>query len=247
MIFFKKSQADKYNISQSTIEKLEYYVYLLIDPRNNETFYVGKGCGKRIIQHVLGADGIEEKETDKIKRIKEINKSGNQVKHYILRHGLSEKEAFEVESSIIDFIEKENLTNIVTGHHAEDRGLMTLEDIKIKYEAEVAEINEPVLLININNLYDRKMTQEEIYEATRKSWRVDIKRIEKIKICCSVFKGIIREVFVIDYWEPSKKVEGRHEFIGKIAQENIRDKYINKSVSKYWIQGSQNPIKYVNS
>ena len=30
------------------IKELGYYVYRLIDPRNGETFYVGKGKGNRI-------------------------------------------------------------------------------------------------------------------------------------------------------------------------------------------------------
>ena len=34
------------------IEKLKTYVYRLIDPRNGETFYVGKGKGNRF---ALGA------------------------------------------------------------------------------------------------------------------------------------------------------------------------------------------------
>ena len=36
-------------------ERLKWYVYRLIDPRNGETFYVGKGQGDRIFQHVKGA------------------------------------------------------------------------------------------------------------------------------------------------------------------------------------------------
>lgn len=41
--------------SQETINKIGYYVYRLIDPRNGQTFYVGKG--NRVFQHVLGAIG----------------------------------------------------------------------------------------------------------------------------------------------------------------------------------------------
>lgn len=37
--------------SQSVIEKLKYYVYLLQDPRDNSVFYVGKGVGNRVFQH----------------------------------------------------------------------------------------------------------------------------------------------------------------------------------------------------
>lgn len=237
----------KYKLSQSAIEKLGYYVYLLIDPTNNKVFYVGKGHGNRINQHVLGALDENLKETEKIKRIREIEKAGFEVKSYILRHELSEKEAFEVESAIIDLLGKENLTNIVKGRHSEDKGRMTLEDIKIKYEAEEAEINEQIILININKRYDRKMNKKEIYEATRKHWRVNISRVSKIKIACSVYRGIIREVFMIKRWLPSKEVKGRYLLEGYVAPSGARKKYINKSVAKYWKKGSQNPIKYVNS
>lgn len=32
-------------------EKHPYYVYCLVDPRNNQTFYIGKGKGNRIFAH----------------------------------------------------------------------------------------------------------------------------------------------------------------------------------------------------
>jgi len=235
----------KINLSQSTIEKLGYYVYLLIDPRNNKIFYVGKGKGNRINQHLLGALDDKTNETEKIKTIREIQNSGLEVKHMVLRHELTEKEAFEVESAVIDVLGKEKLTNLVKGHNSGDKGIMNLEDIKIKYEAEDALIEEPTILININNLYRRNMTQNEIYEATRKSWKINIERISNIKTACSVYRGIIREVFFIEKWMPSQEVEGRFMFQGKIAPKDVRDKRLNKSVSKYWKKGSQNPIKYV--
>ena len=238
---------DKYKLSQTAIEKLEYYVYLLIDPRNNEIFYVGKGKGNRINQHCLGALNQKTKETDKIKKIRNIQKSGNEVKLEILRHELNEKEAYEVECAAIDLLGKNKLTNIVNGHDSEDKGRMNLIDIKIKYEAEEAIINDPTLLININNLYYRGMLKKEIYEATRKAWKVNFNRVKKIKVACAVYRGIIREVFLVHKWLPSPDESGRYMFEGKIASKDIRGKYINKSVAKYWKKGSQYPIKYVNS
>ncbi len=37
------------------IEDLKFYVYRLIDPRNGETFYVGKGVGNRVFHHMNSA------------------------------------------------------------------------------------------------------------------------------------------------------------------------------------------------
>ena len=41
--------------NQQTIESLAYYVYALIDPRDNRIFYIGKGKGNRIFQHAKDA------------------------------------------------------------------------------------------------------------------------------------------------------------------------------------------------
>ena len=43
------------DFTTDVIEKIGYYVYRLIDPRNGNTFYIGKGKGNRIFQHVKGA------------------------------------------------------------------------------------------------------------------------------------------------------------------------------------------------
>ena len=234
----------KYNLSRSTIEKLQYYVYTLSDSQTNKIFYVGKGCGNRINHHLLGALEETTKESDKIKKIRDIQKEGFEVGLDIIRHGLTEKESFEVESSIIDVIGITNLTNIVSGHHSHLRGKMTLRDIEIEYQAKPAEFDEPVLLIRINKAFRHDMSAEELYTVTRKDWKVG-QRIHDMKIACAVYLGIIREVYSVDEWVDSPDSVGRSMFNGKIAQEDIRNKYINKSVSHVWKQGSQNPIKYV--
>ena len=81
------------------VAKLKTYVYRLIDPRNGETFYVGKGKGNRVFAHIheeLGREG--DGLNDKIKRIREIRCAGFEVAHVIHRHGMDDKTAFEVES-----------------------------------------------------------------------------------------------------------------------------------------------------
>ncbi len=233
-----------YSLSQSTIEKLGYYVYLLSDPRIDKVFYIGKGCGNRINHHLLGALEASTKETNKIRTIREIQSAGLKVGLTILRHGLTEKEAFEIESSMIDFIGIENLTNLVLGHDSFSRGKMTLKNIKIEYEAPDAVFDEPIILIRINKLYRYDMSANELYEATRKDWKVG-QRAKTIKIACTVYAGIIREVYIISEWIPSTETSGRLMFNGEIAPNLLRKKYIDKSVKHIFKQGSQNPIKYV--
>ncbi|MCH7911203.1 MAG: hypothetical protein IIB38_16510 [Candidatus Hydrogenedentes bacterium] len=41
-------------------EHLKWYVYRLIDPRNGQTFYVGKGKGDRVFAHIrVDVTGID--------------------------------------------------------------------------------------------------------------------------------------------------------------------------------------------
>jgi hypothetical protein len=122
---------------------------------------------------------------------------------------------------------------------------MNLQDIAIKYQAEEAVFEEPALLININRRYHYKITPEELYVATRGNWIISRERVKDIGIICSVYAGIIREVYAPSSWSDSNE-DGRLCFEGRIAPNEIRDKYLNKSVAKYWKQGSQNPIKYVD-
>jgi uncharacterized protein (DUF433 family) len=68
-----------------------HYVYRLIDPRNGETFYVGKGLGNRVFAHVKGElDADADSLTDKRQRIRDIRRDGFEVIHVVHRHGMDE-------------------------------------------------------------------------------------------------------------------------------------------------------------
>ena len=72
---------------QITSEKLKFYVYCLIDPRDEKPFYIGKGKENRVFEHARSSIK-NELNSDKLEKIREIRSNGLKVKHIIIRHGL---------------------------------------------------------------------------------------------------------------------------------------------------------------
>lgn len=233
---------------QAVIDKIGYYVYILKDPRNGQIFYVGKGNGNRVFAHVNAAIN-SPKETDKLERIRKIRKSGRDVQYDILRHGLTEKEAFEVEASMIDYINPSKLTNASIGFDSMNRGRMTIPEIIATYDPQPIIIKEPVLLITPRKLYKRNMSAEDLYDITRGNWVISEKR-NKARYAFALRNGVVLRVYRVKRWEPIKarsleqKRQNRWRFIGEIAIG--MEHYIGKSVASYITAGSRNPIKYVN-
>lgn len=118
-------------------------------------------------------------------------------------------------------------------------------------------IDEPALLIRINQLYRPNMSSQDLYEATRGVWRLGERR-EMAEYALAVFEGVVREVYEIEEWHEAGttdyssrpdhdvNVPGRWEFTGRVAAESVRDKYVGKSVAAYFSRGQQNPVVYVN-
>lgn len=91
----------------------EYYVYELIDPRNNKPFYIGKGKGDRIDHHEKEAR--KSQSTAKTKLIAEIELEGLSIVKNIVKRFKSENAAYKYEEKLIKKIGLENLTNVAPG------------------------------------------------------------------------------------------------------------------------------------
>lgn len=245
---------------QRSIMNIGYYVYALIDPRDKKVFYIGKGKSNRIFNHV---DGALEKESisDKLELIREIQSQGFAVEHYIIRHDIPEQTALEVECAIIDILSDSRInlsghskiTNAQSGHESYNRGFMSVDEIKMRYEAEeLTEITDPVVIININGLYKPGLGGKELYEATRGDWKMSKDRVKSTKYALSEYRGLIIEVFEIyeDKWETvppdssTGKSQPRYRFSGEVANEEIREKYLFKSIAKAKKRGAANPVRY---
>lgn len=92
---------------------MKYFVYDLIDPRTNKTFYVGKGQGDRPYQHER--DALKGRQSRKCDLIRDILDSGNKVKVSIVQRFEFEEDAYEYEIERIAEFGLYNLTNVMPG------------------------------------------------------------------------------------------------------------------------------------
>lgn len=93
----------------------KYYVYHLIDPRDNSIFYVGKGCGDRLNQHVKNARAGKVQNAEKHRRIEDIHQAGLNVIESIVADNLTEEHAFIIERGMIQDMKHKGITNIANG------------------------------------------------------------------------------------------------------------------------------------
>jgi uncharacterized protein len=226
-------------------EKLKTYVYRLIDPRNGETFYVGKGQGDRVFAHIR--EQVEEDDpNNKLRRIRDIHLADFEVAHVIHRHGMDDPTALEVEAALIDAYP--GLTNIAGGFGS-DFGAMHAREIIQRYAAESAVFRHKAMLISVN----RSAAQTSLYEATRYAWKVSLSKAQSAEVVLATLQGLIVGAFTAQEWLPAtsanfpgrEDVPGRFGFVGVEAPPRMRSLYVGKRVpDEYRKRGSANPIKY---
>ena len=238
-------------------EQLKWYVYRLIDPRNGETFYVGKGQGDRVFSHANGLLAGEEGEVSdpKQKRIRDINAAGLEVGHVIHRHGIdSSRAAYEIEAALIDAYP--GMTNKVRGHGSRDYGSRHVEEIIDEYAGKEFEVKESLLLISIGVSYYRLGNA---YDAVRYAWKLNRGRLDRYKLVLANLRGMIVGAYRPAMWLPAtwanfpefeqvdyfSEAPNRWGFVGDDAERETWDYYVRKRVpEKYRRKGSQSPVRY---
>ena len=227
------SKSAKNKIPFDTQHALGFYVYALRDPRDGEVFYVGKGKGERILQHVTEAGKNPTSEKAKLKRIKDIEAKGFKVEHLFLRTGLKTEDlAFAIEQAVIDaFLANRatsngvsKLTNLVAGHEHHELGLASLETVLARHgKAKTPQIKEPILVLKLNRLWEPDMNAEALLKVSQGVWGVGKEIREKAQVALVISFGIIRGVYEIDRdgWKPAPKPKdkGKWVFTGRVLSE----------------------------
>ena len=241
------------------VEELKHYVYRLIDPRNGETFYVGKGRGNRVFDHANAAltDPGESAADPKLERIHEIQGLGMRVQHVIHRHGMTEATAREVEAALIDAYP--GLVNRVAGTDSRDRGARHVDEIILEHSADEFVVEKPLILISIGQLWKVRG----VYGAVRGVWRMNKQRAEGYKLVLAHVRGVVRGAYIptrwmrmqansrdfpFEAWESNpESLSKRIGFDGVEAERAVWDRYVGKRVpAKYRKRGVQTPFQYLH-
>jgi uncharacterized protein len=241
-------------------EALGFYVYRLVDPRDERTFYVGKGTGARALQHARNALSSPIR-ADRLDRIRAIHEAGHQVQVIVHRHAMDEPTALEVEAALIDAYP--GLTNIQGGHRS-IYGPASWEQIRERYTSPDAVVTMPAIIIKIAKQWRPSLTDDQLYERTRRYWKCDPERRRPQPThALAVAHSIVRAVYRIERWETyvdwpadrdltrvGDQAEGwsyghiRRGFIGE--PDTVHASLIGASIGHLQQAKAQNPITYVN-
>ena len=124
--------ASKASARERVLMDVTHYTYVLIDPRNNDVFYVGKGIGKRMHDHLEDSiKGIHYNPKLQNKILKILSLGMVPVSEKIFEHQ-DEWPALANEMFAIDFYGLKSLCNILRGGDGGWWGLRHSEETKAK-------------------------------------------------------------------------------------------------------------------
>jgi uncharacterized protein len=238
-------------------EKLGAFVYALIDPRNEEFFYVGLAGGMDGQGNVRPSDHLDEANnaasnvllSAKLTRIRAIWAANKEVKLAVIRHSLAREEAVHVEAGIIALARvakcNKNLTNIRDGHGGANHGLVDDGNCLDFMALPVAPIftTKKVWLFNISNGINEGKNP---FEATVGDWRIGSQHCQindsEPQYAIGLSGGVSRVVIKISEWQDAS--DGRKKFEGvDISKGNIGIHLFEKDFSRvvadvgFWQRG----------
>lgn len=124
------------------------------------------------------------------------------------------------------------------------------------------------MIIKINKLYQKGMTEEALYDSVRGIWRASLERVKTVEYVFGVYNSLIVAVYKPTTWYVCKealeklpkhvtqltsKTENRVFFVDKgFENHELMDKaekfYLYKSIASLKVnQSAQNPITYLEA
>lgn len=92
------------------------------------------------------------------------------------------------------------------------------------------------------------MSDEELYEATRRWWRIGVRR-DQVDYAFGVHGGRVLACYRVEGWEPAPDTppggRPRWEFWGSRVPD-LERQYVGVDMRPYLPVGAQNPLRYVN-
>ncbi|MCI4661368.1 MAG: hypothetical protein MRY63_06030 [Neomegalonema sp.] len=244
--------------SPRVAEKLGYYVYRLIDPRDGSTFYVGRGVDNRIFDHM--DEAFEGRRSEKTDRISAIHRAGYKVVTVIHRHALrDQEEAAVVEAALIEAFP--NLTNQVSGEGTRLYGCRDTDKVIGEYDLPPANFAyEKCLILSISSHWpkiadDAPTSWSDIYARARHGWALDVGRAAKADWIVVEARGIIRAIFTAERWlsadDPTfaafpRAQAGAYSFIGQPASFVAWESWQNRRVPNRYRPHWGSVVRYVN-
>jgi hypothetical protein len=229
---------------------LNHYVYVYVDTSAavEKVIYVGKGVGNRCFAHLKTST-----EDPKSTTIRGLH-SRDHLRIDLLAWGLDSATALKVEAAAIDLLGLDTVLNRQSGHHSAEIGRVIVDDlIARKTRSQVTRFEHDCLLIRVNQRYHVGMSPLELYEATRGVWKVGPAR-EQVQYALAVYQGIVQEVYQVGAWLQGGSTyydtrviapdEVRWEFVGTVAEPDVRNTYRYHSVEDFFPTGAQNPVTY---
>lgn len=246
--------------SQATINAIQSYVYAITDDQDR-IFYVGKGVGNRVFDHVeevrrrlkenkeFGSVDSEEEQDDadspispKQEIIAKMLQSNIEPKKYIIREGLTSEQAHLIEAAVISVLEWQfggELTNQIAGHGTAHFGLKTVEELEATKgepfcidHLPCLEEGDEVIAINVNRRWAEIVNgTKTLIEIAKGDWRISVERANKCKYAVIHANGIVRGVFKIEKWSEEPSKKGRYIFTPSDSDSMSEEKFSQKNAS----------------
>jgi len=191
---------------------LGVYVYALLDPRmkmaiRERVFYVGKGTGNRAFNHARlekeAKDGPLDPSEHKLRLIREIRGDGFEVEILIVKHGLDDDQALQLESALIPIL---GSANKVAGHKG---GLTWLEENRVRelYDSplergEIPQLRRNILVVSLNqqptDVIEDPAKAQILKLQTVGDWNVSQKNSERVDFIIGVKNGLVTSIYEVD-------------------------------------------------